>query len=435
MQSTSSRTKMKTINGDSLTPILIFRRLQGQYKFLLESSAQHEGAGRYSFIGANPRKTYKGMGNEIQEYVYKTDSTYTHKGDLLALLKQMMPRISNTTQIPFSGGAVGYVNHLAQGIAHDSGQLPNIHFHIYETIIVFDHLTDEVTMIYTNIDAEKKEPDLEALAAQLLKGDNSAEPTWSYQPLHVGKKEPFDDVLKAEKAALHGEATRIIVSNRFIAGFQGEPFALYRQLRKKNPSSYMYYVEFEEYTVIGTAPSSLIRVKGERVIATPTEGAFPRGTQRSEDVINERKLYENVEIRNSHTVSVSAIQQELQSVCFRDSIQVIEAMKIERSKQLLYMTSRVEGKLLPMLHALDVLASVLPPFNQADPLIEGIGGAIGFVGFNGHLDFALTGQSIVIDKETMHLQSAITMTKHTNIQRILKQMAEHEARFKQIFEK
>lgn len=159
MQSTSSRTKMKTINADSLTPILIFRRLKGNLKFLLESSAQHEGAGRYSFIGANPRKTYKGFGDEIQEFSYKTGNTYTHKGDMFVLLKRLMPRISNTIQFPFSGGAVGYVGHDASTILstdQDKVQLPDVHLHVYETIIVFDHVTDEVTLIYTNIDAEKK---------------------------------------------------------------------------------------------------------------------------------------------------------------------------------------------------------------------------------------------------------------------------------------
>ncbi|WP_252898065.1 hypothetical protein [Lysinibacillus sphaericus] len=169
MQTTSSRTKMKTINGDSLTPILIFRRLQGKHKFLLESSAQHEGAGRFSFIGANPRKTYKGMGQEIQEYSYQTGKTSVHKGELFALLKRLMPRISNTTDFPFSGGAIGNIGHGATSMLRTDGKdLPEAHFHVYETIIILDHVTDEVTLIHTNIDVEKQEPDLEKLAQQIL---------------------------------------------------------------------------------------------------------------------------------------------------------------------------------------------------------------------------------------------------------------------------
>jgi len=440
MLSTSSRTKMKTINGDSLTPILIFRRLQGNHKFLLESSAQHEGAGRFSFIGANPRKTYKGQGDEIQEYSYKTGKTYTHQGNLFVLLKRLMPRISNTTLFPFSGGAVGYVGHEATSILSEqvNVELPAVHFHVYETVIVFDHVTDEVTLIHTNIDAEKKEPNLEELAQQLINAREAEDSDCHYAPKQSAANEHFESSLTAIKDILDEETTRIVLSKRLIADFKGDAFALYRQLRKKNPAAYMYYIEFEDHVVLGTSPESLIRVKGERVIASPTEGTLPRGKTKGEDLEQERKLVENTEMRKSHEVLVSAIQQELQSVCFRDSIQVIEAMKMERSKQALHMTSRVEGQILPMLHALDVLAATLPPFapTEIQSQAAGIfGGALGFIGFNGHLDFALTGKSMVIANESMHMQTTITVTKYTNTNEITQQVEEEERGFLQLVEK
>lgn len=451
MLSMSSRTKMKTINADSLTPILIFRRLQGKHKFLLESSAQHEGAGRFSFIGANPRKTYKGFGDEIQEYSYKTGHTYTHKGDMFVLLKRLMPRISNTTQFPFSGGAVGYVGQGTTTFsnAQDKAKLPDVHFHVYETVIVFDHVTDEVTLIYTNIDAEKKEPNLEELAEQLLKGRENADKACSFVPFESMTNGQFASSLTSIKATLDEDITRVMLSKCVLANLQGDAFVLYRQLRKKHPAPYMYYVEFDDHVVLGTSPESLIRVKGERVIATPTEGIFPRGSTKGGDLEQERKLHENTNIRESHAVLVSAVQQELQSVCFRDSIQVIEAMKIERSKHALHMTSRVEGQILPMLHALDVLATTLPSFASAsvpkgqvkdyiDEFDQTTGifrGALGFLGFNGHLDFALPGKSIVIENETMHMQSTVMVTKYTNVEEVLNQVEEDEQEFLQLLEK
>ncbi|MFJ7737824.1 chorismate-binding protein [Lysinibacillus sp. NPDC097287] len=447
MQSTSSRTKMKTINGDSLTPILIFRRLQGQHKFLLESSAQHEGAGRFSFIGANPRKTYKGTGDEIQEFAHKTGQTYTHKGDLFVLLKRLMPRISNTTQFPFSGGAVGFVGFEAASsfTANDEQpQLPDIHFHVYETIIVFDHVTDEVTLIHTNIDAEKKEPNLEELAEQLLTAHEGEDTTCIYQSLESTSMEQFEASLARVKGVLDSENSRVVLSKRFLANLEGDAFALYRKLRKKNPAPYMYYVAFDDHIVMGTSPESLIRVKGDSVIATPTEGSYKRGHTNVEDVENERKLIENVQVRRSHTALVGAVQNELQSVCFRDSIQVIEAMRIERSRQALYMTSRLEGTILPMLHSLDVLKATLPtgtPKEQVKASLEEttqtaeiFGGAIGFIGFNGHLDFALTGRSIVVANETLHMQTAVTVTKYTNVEELIEQVSEEEQLFRQLLQ-
>ncbi|KOS67883.1 anthranilate synthase [Lysinibacillus contaminans] len=451
MQSTSSRTKMKTINGDSLTPILIFRRLQGQHKFLLESSAQHEGAGRFSFIGANPRKTYKGIGDEIQEFSYKTGQIYTHKGDLFVLLKRLMPRVSNTIQFPFSGGAVGYVGYGAASsftAKHEQLQLPDVHFHVYETIVVFDHVTDEVTLIHTNIDAEKKEPNLEELAEQLLTANEGEDTTCVYQPLESTSMEQFEAALVKVKEVLDGENARVVLSKRFLANLEGDTFALYRKLRKKNPAPYMYYVTFDDHILMGTSPESLIRVKGDSVIASPTEGTYKRGLTNAEDLENERKLFENVRARKSHTALVTAVQHELQSVCFRDSLQIIDAMRIERSKQALYMTSHLEGKILPMLHALDVLKAALPalsltgiPKEQAMAYLEetaqtaGIfGGAIGFIGFNGHLDFALTGKSIVVEKETLHMQTAVTVTKDTNVEEMVEQVAEEEQLFLQLLQ-
>jgi len=448
MQTTSSRTKMKKINGDSLTPILIFRRLQGNYKFLLESSAQHEGAGRYSFIGANPRKTYKGIGDEIKEYSYKTGKTYTHKGDLFVLLKRLMPRISNTTEFPFSGGAIGYIGNSTTNIVASKQELlelPDAHFHVYETIVVFDHLTDEVTLIHTNIDAENKEPNLEDLAQQLLTGNEGEDTTWSYQALKTLSDKRFEASVTNLTETLSEEHTQVVLSKHFLATIHGDAFALYRQLRKKNPAPYMYYVTFDDYIVMGTSPESLVRVKGERVTATPTEGTYARGTTNLEDLENERKLCENAEVRKSHAVLVTAMQQELATVCFRDSIRVIDAMRIERSKQALHMTSYVEGQLLPMLHAIDVLAATIPPFSSTcfpDQQTESniakttqtagvFGGAIGFIGFNGHLDFALTGKSIVVENETMHMQSTVTVTKYSNVKNVLKQVTAEEQLFLQ----
>ncbi|MGM9943398.1 MAG: metal ABC transporter ATP-binding protein, partial [Lysinibacillus sp.] len=143
------RTTIKKVNGDCLTPVLIFNRLQGTRKFLLESSSKHETTGRYSFIGANPRKTYTGSGTTLTEISHLTGKSYSYEGDLVRSLKQVMPRVSNHTEYPFTGGAIGTIR-----FNREQSTIPAVHFQVYDTIVIYDHVKDELTVIHTNIDAE-----------------------------------------------------------------------------------------------------------------------------------------------------------------------------------------------------------------------------------------------------------------------------------------
>ena len=212
------RTTMHKTNGDLLTPVLLFSRLQGTKKFLLESSAKYEKLGRYSFIGANPHKTYRGHGNELVEQSHLTGATYRYEGELIALLKQVIPRIINRTDYPFTGGAIGTIQSI-NGTLHAE-------FQVYDTLIIFDHLTEELIVIHTNIEAEAREVQFEQLLQQLLGGEHNE----------------FGDYHFTESTV------------------SGDYFSLYRDLRVASPAPYMFYIEQEERTVIGTAPNSFIRV-------------------------------------------------------------------------------------------------------------------------------------------------------------------------------
>ncbi|KYG90155.1 hypothetical protein A0U40_07905 [[Bacillus] sp. KCTC 13219] len=204
-----SRTTIRKINGDCLTPIIIFNRLQGTQKFLLESALKHETAGRYSFIGANPRKTYSGSGDILQEINHLTNQTYTYYGDLIQSLKQMMPRISQHTEYPFMGGAIGYI--------HDNEVL----FQVYDTVIIFDHMTDELAIVHTNIEIEQQAPNFDLLIEQLTNGNN----------MH----------------SINGA------------------FADYRTFRVEQRAAYLYYVEFSNDILIGSSTNSVINVKNSTV--------------------------------------------------------------------------------------------------------------------------------------------------------------------------
>ncbi|HJF33632.1 MAG TPA: chorismate-binding protein [Sporosarcina psychrophila] len=425
-EQTSLRTTMKKLNGDSLTPILIFRRMQGQRKFLLESSSKHEGSGRYSFLGMDPLKSYSGRNGKLDEHVYATGKKYVHEGDLFVLLKRLMPRITDDIEFPFTGGAVGYVGYGAGSDrvtrSYDDMGFPDVNFNIYETIIIFDHVLNEVTLLHTEINPEQSTPDLDALAESILSGPEKEESAFALSDYSCSvTQQQFEDLVRGAKEYIEqGEAEQIVLSRRLVADFNGDPFSLYRKLRKRNPSPYMYYMEFDDHVVVGTSPESIVSVSNGKVKTNPIAGTRRRGIDKAEDIALEKELLADPKELSEHDMLVELGRNDLKKVCLPDSVQVTSYMEVVRYEHVMHIVSEAEGILSPVLHSLDALTACLPagtvtgtPKKRAMELIEELekmdrgiyGGAIGYIGFNGNMDFALTIRTMVVKDGKAYVQA------------------------------
>lgn len=425
-EQTSLRTTMKKLNGDSLTPILIFRRMQGQRKFLLESSSKHEGSGRYSFLGMDPLKSYSGRDGKLDEHVYATGKKYVHEGDLFVLLKRLMPRITDDIDFPFTGGAVGYVGYGAGSDSvtrsHDDMGFPDVNFNIYETIIIFDHVLNEVTLLHTEINPEQSAPDLDALAESMLSGPEKEESAFALSDYSCSvTQQQFEDLVREAKGYIEqGEVEQVVLSRRLVADFNGDPFSLYRKLRKRNPSPYMYYMEFDDHIVLGTSPESIVSVANGKVMTNPIAGTRRRGVDKAEDLALEKELMADPKELAEHDMLVELGRNDLQKVCLPDSVQVTSYMEVVRYEHVMHIVSEAEGTLSPVLHSLDALTACLPagtvtgtPKKRAMELIDELekmdrgiyGGAIGYIGFNGNMDFALTIRTMVVKGGKAYVQA------------------------------
>lgn len=429
------RTNVKKINGDSLTPVLIFKRLGGTHKFLLESSTLHEGAGRYSFIGSNPRKSYIGKGHEVTETVLATQQTYTHTGDLFVLLKRLMPRVTNESVLPFSGGAVGYIASNPMqltGLTDNELQLPDAHFNVYDTVIVYDHLLQEVSLIHTNIDPEVKKPDLDQLAQQLLHGESLENEGYTITPFESQiSQQDFENLLsEAQGKIKENGVVQLVLSRRLEATFKGSAFEMYRLLRKREASPYLYYIECDDHTMIGASPASLVKVQGDEVKMSPISGTMIRGVNKQEDTLHEKNLLNNVVEVNAHKALVETCKKDLEHITVQNTVAVTEYLQPAHFPNVIHLISHLKGNLLPMLHGLDALAASLPssavtgvPKKEAALYVMELekkhrsfyGGAVGYIGFNGNLDFALTIRSILLKDERAYTQVGVIVTGHSNI--------------------
>lgn len=431
MEQTSLRVTKRKIEGDSLTPVLIFRRLKGRHRYLLESSSQHEGSGRYSFIGVNPVKTYRGSAVKLEEIIHATGKAYTHEGDLFTLLKRLMPRIAEDGEFPFMGGAVGYVGYGAVQVEGSSpGALPDVYFNIYDTVIIFDHLQNEVTLLHTEIHPELAQPDLDALVELITTGIVEEERAVSVSDYRCALSQTqFEErVRKAQEFIDKGTVEQVVLSRKLEADMEGDPFTLYRRLRKQNPSPYMYYMEFNDHVVVGASPESLVKVTNGKVVTNPIAGTRRRGRTAEEDVALETELRRDPKELAEHDMLVAVSQKEMEMICDPASVNVQSYMETVRYEHVMHLVSEVEGDLAPGLHALDALKATLPagtvtgsPKKLAMDIIaqlederRGIyGGAIGYIGFNGNIDFALAIRTMLVKEGKAYVQAGAGIVKES----------------------
>jgi anthranilate synthase component I len=421
---------IEEINGDTLTPISIYQRLKGGKKFLLESSLKHENSGRFSFIGVEPFMELKGYGKEA--IIQKGNQIETVQEKPLEVLKKLIPEknLKMDPLFPFIGGAVGYAAYdsIRQyeeigNIPKDELKVPDIHFLFFEDLVVFDHLEQKVFLVASPLQEGSSVSELKQKLAQRreeivhnpINDELSQEVTISAFKATMTKEQFTENVCIAKNYIEEGDIFQVVLSQRLKASITGDPFSLYRKLRVKNPSPYMYYFDFEDYQIAGVSPESLIKVKGRQVITNPIAGTRPRGANRQEDENLVKDLLSDEKELAEHKMLVDLGRNDLGRVCKFGSVEVSKFMQIEKYKHVIHIVSEVEGTLVDDFKSIDALISTLPAgtvsgapkirameiINELEEVKRGIySGAIGYVSSNGNMDFALAIRTMVIkDKE------------------------------------
>jgi anthranilate synthase component 1 len=231
-------------------------------------------------------------------------------------------------------------------------------------------------------------------------------------------------VRSAKEAIAAGEAIQIVVARRqtferpVIGGQPLDAVTLYRSLRRINPSPYLFFVRMPEFSVVGASPELLVRVEGDRMTTHPIAGTRPRGVTPAEDDALAYSLQRDPKERAEHVMLVDLGRNDLGRVARAGTVSVTKYMEVERYSHVLHLVSNVEARLKPGCDALDALRSIFPagtlsgaPKVRAMQLIaeaEGerrglYGGAVGYLGYDGNLDTAITIRSAVMCQDRIHL--------------------------------
>lgn len=298
----------KCVSADLDTPLSAWLKLaNGRNTFLLESVVGGSRWGRYSIIGLSADTNYVARGGEITKYVLsEIEESYTCDNvlDELRSIKQEY-KVPKIPELPaFNGGLVGYlgyeiIEHIEDKLKNktpkDKLKIPDVNLMVAEEIAVFDNLSGKVwIIIHVNPEDDlayaKGQKRLEELTHRLRSGSsgyaemiNHGLPKESDIEMSFSQTEFEKAVSDCKELIAAGDIMQVVLSQRMSMPFTARPMDVYRALRASNPSPYMYFMDFQDYQVVGSSPEVLVRKHDDKVTLRPIAGTRPRGVTAEED--------------------------------------------------------------------------------------------------------------------------------------------------------
>ena len=434
--------------ADGETPLGVYRKLAQSRPgtFLLES-AEHGGAwSRYSFVGARSRAT-----------LIERDGKAQWRGDHIAgapegiapldALRQSAavlksPRIAGLPSL--TGGLVGYMGYdcvraleKLPSIATKDLQIPELAFMLVHDLAVLDHFDGSITLIANaiNWDGSDERVD-EAYEDALTRLDRMENELKSSLPGFIA---PLDyqgasDFIRRSSAQefqagvatikeeiASGEAFQVVLSQRFEAPCHADSLDVYRMLRLRNPSPYMYLFRFDDgLDIVGSSPEALVKVTQRDVMVHPIAGTRPRSSDAQADILIGEELLADPKERAEHLMLVDLGRNDLGRICSAGSVELVDFMSLERFSHVMHIVSTVTGELAEDKTPIDALYSVFPagtlsgaPKPRAMEIIEGLepvrrglyGGAIGYIDFTGNLDTCIAIRTALIKDGIAYVQA------------------------------
>lgn len=278
------------------------------------------------------------------------------------------------------------------------------------TLILFDHVFNRVCRLRTGAAGAGRlaAPDAPQPAAAAPSGHPGAFTLGEARPA-MTKKDYLGLVARLREEIRRGEAIQVVPSVRFEAPFTGDPFAVYRRLRRINPSPYMFFMNLPGITLLGSSPEVMVGCDGGRLTLCPIAGTRPRGKEEREDNLFEEELVRDPKEQSEHVMLVDLGRNDLGRVAMPGSVTLERYMEVERFSHVMHLTSHIRAELAPGKDALDVLAATFPAgtvsgapkiramelIADAEPCPRGpYAGAIGWLG---------------LDKEAVHMDTGITI--------------------------
>ena len=437
--------------ADLETPVsaMLKRARHVQYSFLLESVEGGAVRGRYSIIGMKPDLILRLNGSKAEvnrQALIDADGLFE---DMPQKPLDALRAILDETQIdlpaelpPMAAGLFGYFGY---DMVRQMEKLPPANpdvtgvpdgLFIRPTVMaVFDAVRDEVTVVSPvypsdkmsakaayNHACERIDDVVAALERPLdprIHSDADA-PAIAEPVSNTTRQEYEEMVLKVKEYIAAGDVFQTVVSQRFETDFPLPAFSLYRALRRVNPSPFLYYLDFDNFALIGSSPEILVRVRDNRVSIRPIAGTRPRGATPTEDQALAEELLADPKELAEHLMLLDLGRNDVGRVAEIGSIEVTDQFILEYYSQVMHIVSNVEGELDSKYDAIDALKAGFPagtvsgaPKVRAMEIIDELekekrstyAGCVGYFSANGDMDTCIVLRTALVKDGKMYVQA------------------------------
>ena len=350
-----------------------------------------------------------------------------------------MPDLANLPR--FNGGLVGYFAYdtvryieprLGESPNPDPLKCPDILLMISNDLIVFDNLSGRLFLI---VHADPSDSNAFDAAQQALDDLTlrlrTATPNLNSK--HNSKVVNEDDfvsgfthdgfinaVEKAKQYITDGDIMQVVLSQRLSVPFSAQAMDLYRSLRTLNPSPYMYYLNLDDFHIVGSSPEILVRMEEDEVTVRPIAGTRPRGKTVEEDKALEQDLLADPKELAEHLMLIDLGRNDAGRVSQIGTVKLTAKMVIERYSHVMHIVSNVVGKVVPNMSCIDALKATFPAgtvsgaakvrameiIDELEPIKRGVyAGAVGYLSWSGNMDTAIAIRTAVIKDNTLHIQA------------------------------
>ena len=428
---------------DTDTPLALYLKLANTpFTYFLESVQGGEKWGRYSFIGLGAETIIKVHGYEVSiEKNGHLDEQFEVE-DPLAWIQtyQEQFKVPQLDSLPdFNGGLVGYfgyeiIRYIEPKLKNidktDELNVPDILLMVSNDLLVVDNLTSKVHII-THVSPEKESfndgmEKLNLIEANIKKSfdhkTNKSEMIKSEDFISsFGKNNFVHAVEKVQKYITAGDVMQVVPSQRLSCKFESNPVELYRQLRILNPSPYMYYLNLDDFAIVGSSPEILTRVDNNNVATIrPIACTRSRGRTSEEDKANEKDLLSDEKEIAEHLMLIDLGRNDLGRIAKTGTVNLTDKMFIERYSHVMHIVSNVECELKDDMSSIDVLRATFPagtlsgaPKVRAMEIIDEVetlkrsiySGAIGNLSWHGGMDLAIAIRTAIVKDEVLYVQA------------------------------